>query len=104
MSDLDLVDFEDLGQLDGPDLRAVFDQVPTGQVLDALVGSRPGVREHLLTKLPESSSSRLEAALSGRGPVSIESARDAQRVLVETLCRLSRGGIVAFDHPSDMVA
>ena len=104
MSDLDLVDFEDLGQLDGPDLRAVFDQVPTPQVLDALVGSRPGVREQLLTRLPQSSASRLEAALSGRGPVSIESAREAQRILIETLCRLSRGGIVAFDHPSDMVA
>lgn len=104
MSDLDLVDFEDLGQLDGPDLRAVFDQVPTPQVLDALVGTRPGVRQQLLTKLPSSSAVRLEAELRVRGPVSLESARDAQRALVDTLCRLSRGGIIAFDHPADMVA
>jgi flagellar motor switch protein FliG len=104
LSEHDLVDFEDLGLLDGSDLRAVFDQVPTPQVLDALVGTRPGVRQHLLTKLPQSSASRLAAELTGRGPVSDESARVAQRYVVETLCRLSRGGIIAFDHPADMVA
>ena len=103
MSEFDLVDFEDLDLLDGTDLRAVFDQVPTPQVIDALNALTPGIREHLLTKLPHSSATKLEAELHSRGPVSIELARDAQRAVVETLCRLSRGGIVAFDHPSDMM-
>ena len=103
MSDLDLVDFEDLEQLDGSDLRAVFDQVPPAQLLDALGGTRAGIREHLLTKLPSASSLRIQAELDEHGPVSIESARDAQRVCLETLCRLSRGGIIAYDHPSDMM-
>ena len=104
MSELDLVDFEDLGLLDGHDLRAVLDQVPAPKVLDALTGVRPGVRHHLLTKLPESSAARLQTDLHAHGPVSVESVRDAQRCIVETLCRLSRDGIVAFDHPADMVA
>ena len=100
----DLVEFEDLELLDGTDLRAVLDQVPTPQVLDAMVGSRPGVRQHLLTKLSPSSATRLEAQINAHGPVSFETVMTAQRVVVETLCRLSRGGQVAFDDPEDMVA
>jgi flagellar motor switch protein FliG len=104
LSELDLVDFEDLELLDGHDLRAVFEQVPAPKVIDALFGVRPGVRQHLLTKLSESSATRLQAELHAHGPVSVESVRDAQRCVVEALCRLSRGGIIAFDHPADMVA
>ena len=100
----DLVEFDDLELLDGHDLRSVFDQVPADQVLDALVGTRPGMRQHLLTKLPQSSATRLEAQLNTHGPVSFETVRTAQRAVVETLCRLSRGGVVAFDDPADMVA
>ena len=47
---------------------------------------------------------KLEAQINSHGPVSFESVRSAQRVVVETLCRLSRGGVVAFDDPEDMVA
>jgi len=100
----DLVEFDDLELLDGTDLRSVFEQVPPAQVLDALVGTRAAMRQHLLTKLPQSSATRLEAQINSHGPVSFESVRAAQRVVVETLCRLSRGGVVAFDDPEDMVA
>jgi len=100
----DLVEFEDLELLDGTDLRAVFEQVPTPQILDALVGTRPSMRQYLLTKLPQSSAVKLEAQINTHGPVSFESVRTAQRVVVDTLCRLSRGGHVAFDDPEDMVA
>jgi flagellar motor switch protein FliG len=100
----DLVDFEDLDLLDGNDLRAVFDQVPEDQVLDALAGSRPGLRQQLLTKFSAAVSSQLEARINAHGTVSIESVRDAQRALIETLCRLSRSGQIAFDDPEDMVA
>lgn len=100
----DLVEFEDLELLDGTDLRAVFDQVPPEQVLDALVGTRAGFRQMLLTKLPQSSATVLEARINTHGPVSFESVHTAQRAVVDTLCRLSRSGVVAFDDPEDMVA
>jgi flagellar motor switch protein FliG len=100
----ELVEFEDLGLLDDRDLRAVFDEVPAPQVLDALVGAKTGLRQFLLTRLPATSASKLEAEINERGPVSFESVRAAQRAVVETLCRLSRGGMVAFDDPEDMVA
>lgn len=100
----DLVDFEDLGLLDGGDLRAVFGQVTLDQVLAALVGTTTGFRQQLLTKLPVSAASQLEAQVVGHGPVSFSIVRDAQREVVEALCRLSRGGQVAFDDPADMVA
>jgi len=100
LSDLDLVQFEDLELLDSSDLRAVFGLLTRRQVLDALVGTRPGFRQLLVGKLPP----KLVDGLDGHGPVSVESVLDAQRAVVEILTRLSRGGIIAFDHPADMVA
>ena len=100
----DLVEFDDLELLDGGDLRAVFEQVSSEQILDALVGTRTGFRQLLLTKLPSSSARVLEAQINTHGPVSFESVKTAQRAVVETLCRLGRAGVVAFDDPEDMVA
>jgi flagellar motor switch protein FliG len=100
----DLVDFEDLAQLDGPDLRAVFGQVSDLDVLDALAGTGLGVRRLILTKLPAASAARLAAEVDSHGPVALPAVHAAQRALVDALCRLSRGSQVAFDDPADMVA
>jgi flagellar motor switch protein FliG len=99
----DLVEFEDLGELDGGDLRAVLEQVGDDQVADALAGATPGLRHRLLTKLRADSASRLETRMHLRGPVPVAAARAAQQALVATLRRLSRGGQIAFDDPEDMV-
>jgi len=100
----DLVDFEDLEGLDGGDLRSVFEEVGSDQVLEALLGSPAHVRDRLLLKLSRGSAERLAAEIDGHAPIPIESARAAQRAVVETLCRLGRAGVVAFDDPEDMVA
>lgn len=100
----DLVDFEDLAHLDAPDLRAVLGQVPDLDVLDALAGTSLGVRHLILTKLPAATAARLQAEIDAHGPVGFLAVQAAQRSLVEALCRLSRGGQVAFDDPADMVA
>jgi hypothetical protein len=100
----DLVDFEDLGSLDGGDLRAVLGQVTADQLLDALVSVPAGLRRRLLTKLPSASANELEAQVSIHAPVPFEAARSAQRAVVDAMCRLSRVGQVAFDDPDDMVA
>jgi flagellar motor switch protein FliG len=100
----DLVEMDDLGYLDAHDLRAVLDQVSEPQMLEALGGVSPALRKQLLNKLSTASASRLEAQINDHGPVAPEAAQTAQRALVETLCRLSRGGQVAFDVPEDMVA
>jgi flagellar motor switch protein FliG len=100
----DLVDFEDLGLLDGRDLRAVLEQVPDSQVIEALVGTPPGLRQSLLIKLASASATKLEAQIQSHDPVPFEVVQSAQRALIEALCRLSRGGQVAFNDPADMVA
>ena len=99
----DLVNFEDLGFLDGGDLRAVFDQASQEHVLDALAGSPVPLRHLILNKLPSASASMLEARINTHGPVADYSAHTAQRAVVEVLCRLSRTGQVAFDDPEDMI-
>jgi flagellar motor switch protein FliG len=100
----DLVAIEDLGDLDGNDLRAVLGEVPHEQLLEALSGLAPGTRRVLLTKLSTDSAAALEAQVTAYGSVPFESARTAQRAVVEVLCRLGRAGQVAFDDPEDMVA
>ena len=100
----DLVDFQDLGDLDGNDLRAVLDQVPQAQLLEAMAGTPPGLRRLLLTKLSTALAVELEARIAAHGSVASESAQTAQRAVVDALCRLSRAGQVAFDDPEDMVA
>jgi flagellar motor switch protein FliG len=97
-----LVDFEDLNELDGGDLKAVFGQVDPEQVLTALLGVSPGQRRRLLTKLSPASASALEAQLVAHDPITPDTAAHAQRAVVEALCRLSRGGQVAFDDPADI--
>ena len=98
----DLVDFEDLAQLDGNDLRAVFGQVTAEEVLDALSGTSLGLRHQFLTKLPVAAATQLEAEIRAHGPVGFLAVQAAQRSLVDVLCRLSRGGQVAFDDPADL--
>lgn len=99
-----LVDFEDLGLLDSGDLRAVLEQATLDEVLAALVGTSASFRQQLLTKLPAAWAQRLESQIHAHGPVPFEAVQTSQRMLVEILCRLSRGGQVAFDDPEDMVA
>lgn len=99
-----LVDFEDLGQLDSGDLRAVLDQATLEEVLTALAGTSASFRQQLLTKLPPASALRIEAQVHAHGPIPFELVQKSQRLLVEILCRLSRGSQVAFDDPEDMVA
>ena len=98
----DLVDFEDLAQLDGGDLRAVFGQVTTDEVLDALAGTSLGLRRRFLTRLTVTQATKLETQINNHEPVGFLTVQAAQRSLVEALCRLSRGGQVAFDDPADL--
>ena len=100
----DLVDFEDLELLDDGDLRAVFGQVASSRVIEALAGAPAELRHRLLAKLSPDSDAGLEAQITEHGPVAVEAARAARRALVEVLCRLARSGQVAFDDPEDVVA
>jgi flagellar motor switch protein FliG len=100
----DLVEIDDLGFLDGHDLRAVLSQVSEPQVLLVLSTINPTLRKQLLSKLPSPLASRLEAQINAHEPATPEAIQTARRAVVEALCRLSRGGQVAFDVPEDMVA
>jgi flagellar motor switch protein FliG len=97
-----LVEFEDLMLLDGGDLRSVLSQVEPVQLVQALAGVGTGLRRGLLGKLPVALAARLEAEVKASPGVSPEVSHLAQRALVDTLCRLGRGGQVAFDDPYDM--
>ena len=100
----ELVNIEELGLLESGDLRAVFDQVAEAQVLEALIGVAPSLRDQLLAKLAPASATQWEAKLHAHGSVPSEAVESAQRAVIEALCRLSRSGQVAFDDPDDMVA
>jgi hypothetical protein len=96
------VDFEDLGLLDGSDLRAVFGQVAPEVLHVALAGMTPASRRNLLGVLPLAQAAGIESAVRGLEGVDPEASHLAQRQVVDTLCRLGRCGLVAFDDPYDM--
>lgn len=99
-----LVDFEDLTLLDGGDLRAVLGEVTEDQVADALLGIPAGLQRQLLNKLPQAVAARLERRIDPRESIPFDAVLDAQRSIIDALCRLSRGAQIAFDVPEDMVA
>jgi flagellar motor switch protein FliG len=100
----DLVEIDDLGLLDGHDLRAVFSQISEPQLVEALSGTDPSLRAQLLKKLSPVQAIRLAAEIDVRGSIEPNCVRLAQDAVIEVLCRLSRCGQVAFDIPGDMVA
>jgi flagellar motor switch protein FliG len=97
-----LVEFEDLALLDGGDLRAVFGQIDADQVVEALSGAPAWLRQRLLASLPASMAGPIEAELLARGPIAPEIVVRAQHAAIDALCRLSRGGYIAFDDPEDL--
>ena len=64
----DLVDFEELDNLDGGDLRAVFEEVSSDQMLEALIGTPAHMRVRLLEKLSRPSAEKLAAEIDGHEP------------------------------------
>src|SRR4051794_14422009 len=68
----DLVEIDDLGYLDGHDLRAVLDQVAESQILEAFIGITPALRKQLLNKLSLASATRLEAQLNAHSAITTE--------------------------------
>ncbi len=100
----DLVAFDDLGTLDAGDLRAVFDQVPRTQVVDALAAAPPHLRKMLLSKLGRARDGELPELVAGRGAVDGAEAAQAQQAIVHAMRRLARNGIVAFDDPDDITS
>jgi flagellar motor switch protein FliG len=99
-----LVAFEDLQLLDGGDLRAVFSQVTTDQLVEALAGASTLFRQRLLTRLTPAQAAEISERIDRQGPIAFEAVAAAQRAMVTALCQLSRNSMVAFDDPADMVA
>ena len=96
--------FEDLELLDGADLKAVFDQLPTEELAAALWGTPAGLRGRLLRNLGRRHSVVIEQAIAATDHVTFLQVRDAQDKLLAVMCDLSRTGQIAFDMPEDMVA
>lgn len=93
----DRLDLEDLADLGVDDLRAVFRQVGPERVILALADVEPELRRRLLMRW-----SRKSAAPMGQ-EATPDQVRLARGAVLEALCRLSRGGQIAYDHPDDIL-
>ena len=90
--------------LDGNDLRGVFEQMEPAEVVAALWGATPHLRGQLLRKLPRRQSTAIAELVAATAHLTFEQVRTAQRQAISVMCRLSRGGQIAFDVPEDLVA
>jgi hypothetical protein len=91
------VDLEDLAALGAGDLRAVLDEVGPERAVLALSEVDPALRRRLLTRW------RPRPPRPEDQPPSADQVRSARAAVVEALCRLSRGGQIAFDPPDDIL-
>lgn len=97
-------EFDDLNLLDAADVAAVFDQVPQDDVVAALWGAPAGLRVRLVNRLRRPQTQVIEQAIAAIEHLTFEQVRGAQQRIVAAMCRLSRGGQIAFDPAEDMAA
>ena len=106
-----------LAQIDPRPFQATLDQATAKKVQDEaqLANAKLDLQRYVnlatrdfATKqqldTQQASVDQLEAQINAYGTVPFESAKNAQRAVVDALCRLSRAGQVAFNDPEDMVA
>ena len=96
--------FDDLELLDGSDLKAVFRNMNSDEVVAALWGTPIGLRGRLLRKLHKRDSVGIEKQIAECEHFTFEQVRNAQQKAVTIMCHMSRSGQIAFDAPEDMVA
>lgn len=90
---------EELAELAADDLRAVFREVGPERAILALADAEPALRRRLLARWRPGGARDVEAG-PGASPDEIRRARHA---VAEAVCRLSRVGQIAFDHPDDIL-
>jgi flagellar motor switch protein FliG len=98
------MEFDDLELLERGDLDAVLKALEPAEVVAAFWGVSSGMRCRLLGKLPRRSAAKIQQDMSATEHVSFEQVRGAQQKVIAIMCRLSRGGQIAFDVPEDLVA
>jgi flagellar motor switch protein FliG len=95
----DPISLEDLAHLAPADLRAVFRELGSERVILALSDASPALRRRLLERGGSSDRPIPKPSLAA----SPDQVRTARQALVEIVCRLSRVGQIAFDHPDDIL-
>ena len=93
------IDLEDLADLASADLRAVFHEVGSERVILALADAPPALRRRLLKRWGPAGPDARTIPLNP----SDDQVRWARRALLDAVCRLSRVGLIAFDHPDDIL-
>jgi len=71
--------FQDLMQVQLRALRTLLSEVPQDELVTALKGTNPALRDHFLSCLPRRSAEMVGEELELRGPVRVQDVQDAQK-------------------------
>jgi len=96
-----LFSFEDIIQLDQKDRLALFDKVQTDQVMLALRGAQPDLKEAILAAIGARARRMIEAELAEISNDITKEVKSARQNISETALRLAAEGIINLNQPSD---
>lgn len=94
--------FEDLAKLDDNGIRTLLRNVANDQLLLALKGASPKLREQLLGNMSERAGKLLREDIEGMGPVRVRDVENAQMAMVNIAKELAADGeIFLLDNKED---
>jgi flagellar motor switch protein FliG len=88
--------FDDLDQVDDKGIQALLKEVQSEQLVVALKGAKPEMRERFLKNMSSRAAETLKEELDSRGPVRVSEVESEQKELVKILRRLADEGQITL--------
>jgi flagellar motor switch protein FliG len=88
--------FDDLDQVDDKGIQALLKEVQSEQLVIALKGAKPEMRERFLKNMSTRAAETLREELESRGPVRVSEVEVEQKELVKVLRRLADEGQITL--------
>ena len=88
--------FDDLDQVDDKGIQALLKEVQSEQLVIALKGAKPEMRDRFLKNMSTRAAETLKEELDSRGPVRVSEVEAEQKELVKILRRLADEGQITL--------
>lgn len=93
--------FEDVGKIDDRGIQALLTEVSTDSLVVALKGADPELRDKILRNMSSRAADALREELELRGPIRLSEVEAEQKIILQTVRRLSEEGTIVLGGGGD---
>lgn len=93
--------FEDVGKIDDRGIQALLTEVSTDSLVVALKGADPELRDKILRNMSSRAADALREELELRGPMRLSEVEAEQKIILQTVRRLSEEGTIVLGGGGD---